>query len=296
MSGPPPDGGAGAQTGDAPSDGARSNIAGSDGAPSNVARSDGEYSVVARGLTKRYGEKLAVDALDLAVRPGEFFGFLGPNGAGKSTTIRMLSGLARPTAGSAVVAGFDVVADPVALKSRIGILPEEVNTYERLSGWELLVFTGRMHGLARAEAEERAADLLRVVEITEDDRHRMVVDYSMGMRKKTALACALIHAPRVLFLDEPFNGIDAVTGDALRRVLVRLTGRGVTVFFSSHVLEVVEKLCSRIAIVHKGRLAVCGTLDEIRAATGHAPDAPLHDVFVRIVGGGEDRGDIGWLG
>jgi len=257
-----------------------------------------EPSVVAQGLTKRYGDKVAVDALDLVVRPGEFFGFLGPNGAGKSTTIRMLCGLARPTSGRAIVAGLDVAVDPVALKARIGILPEEVNTYERLSGWELLVFTGRMHGLPRREAEERAADLLRVVEITEEDRHRMVVDYSMGMRKKAALACALIHAPRVLFLDEPFNGIDAVTGDALRRVLVRLTERGVTVFFSSHVLEVVEKLCSRIAIIHRGRLAACGTLPEIRAATGHAPEAPLHDVFVRIVGGaGRDAPDgIGWLG
>ena len=294
MSGIPPDGGPGGGVDgaiDAGSDGAPS-----DGAPSNVGRRDGEFSVVARGLTKRYGEKAAVESLDLAVRPGEFFGFLGPNGAGKSTTIRMLCGLARPTSGSAVVAGLDVVAEPVALKARIGILPEEVNTYERLSGWELLVFTGRMHGLRRAEAEERAADLLRVVEITEEDRQRMVVDYSMGMRKKTALACALIHAPRVIFLDEPFNGIDAVTGDALRRVLVRLTGRGVTVFFSSHVLEVVEKLCSRIAIIHRGRLAACGTVDEIRTSTGHPPGTPLHDVFVRIVGGGEDRGDLGWLG
>lgn len=267
------------------------------GAPAapGTGTASGETSVLARGLTKRYGDKVAVDSLDLAVRAGEFFGFLGPNGAGKSTTIRMLCGLARPTSGGAVVAGIDVVADPVALKARIGILPEEVNTYERLSGWELLVFTGRMHGLRRDEAEARAADLLRVVEISEDDRHRMVVDYSMGMRKKTALACALIHAPRVLFLDEPFNGIDAVTSDALRRVLVRLTGSGVTVFFSSHVLEVVEKLCSRIAIVHRGRLAACGTVPEIREATGHAADTPLHDVFVKIVGGGGDRGDLAWL-
>ena len=253
------------------------------------------FSVIAQSLSKRYGEKAAVEALDLAVRPGEFFGFLGPNGAGKSTTIKMLCGLIRPTSGRAIVLGHDVAREPVAVKAKIGVLPEEVNTYERLTGWELLVFTGRMHGLARGDVEERAADLLRVVEISEDDRHKMVVDYSMGMRKKVALACALLPAPRVLFLDEPFNGIDAVTSDVLRHIFQRLTERGVTIFFSSHVLEVVEKLCTRIAIIDRGRVVASGTLDEIRAATGHAPDAALHDVFVKLVGGGGDRGDVSWL-
>jgi ABC-2 type transport system ATP-binding protein len=260
-----------------------------------TAAADAAWSVVARGLTKRFGEKTAVEGLDLAIRPGEFFGFLGPNGAGKSTTLRMLCGLLRPTSGGATVAGIDVLEDPVGVKARVGILPEEVNTYERLTGMELLVFTGRMHGLPRAEAAARAADLLRVVEISEEDRRRMVVDYSMGMRKKTALACALIHAPRVLFLDEPFNGIDAVTSEAIRRVLVRLTERGTTVVFSSHVLEVVERLCTRIAIVHRGRLVACGTVPEIRAATGHPEGTPLHDVFVRVVGGEVERGGLGWL-
>ena len=253
-------------------------------------------SVLCHALTKAYEGKLAVDRLDLRVEPGEFFGFLGPNGAGKSTTIKMLCGLVRPTSGSAVVAGHDVVREPVAVKARIGILPEEVNTYERLTGWELLVFTGRMHGLAREEAEARAEDLLRVVELSADDRHKMVVDYSMGMRKKTVLACALIHAPRVLFLDEPFNGIDAVTTQALRRVLQRLAERGVTIFFSSHVLEVVERLCTRLAIVHQGRLLVCGTLEQLRERTGQAADTPLHEVFVKVVGGDVERGDLSWVG
>ena len=253
------------------------------------------YSVIAHGLTKRYGAKTAVDSIDLAVRPGEFFGFLGPNGAGKSTTIKMLCGLIRPTSGRAIVLGRDVAREPVAVKALIGILPEEVNTYERLTGWELLVFSGRMHGMPREGVEERAKDLLRLVEISEQDRHKMVVDYSMGMRKKIALACALLHAPRVLFLDEPFNGIDAVTSDALRHIFQRLTERGVTIFFSSHVLEVVERLCTRLAIIQTGRIVASGTLDEIRVATGHAPDAPLHDIFVRLVGGGGDRGDVAWL-
>jgi ABC-2 type transport system ATP-binding protein len=254
-----------------------------------------EPSVVAQRLTKVYGGKAAVEDLDLVVRPGEFFGFLGPNGAGKSTTIKMLCGLIRPTSGRAFVLGRDVALEPVAVKARIGVLPEEVNTYERLSAWELLLFTGRMHGLSRDASAERATDLLRIVEISEEDRHKMVVDYSMGMRKKTALACALIHAPRVLFLDEPFNGIDAVTSDVLRRIFQRLTESGTTIFFSSHVLEVVERLCTRLAIVHRGRLAACGTLDEIRAATGSAPATPLHDIFVRLVGGTADRGDVSWL-
>lgn len=254
-----------------------------------------DWSVVAQGLTKTYGAVAAVDALDLKVAPGEFFGFLGPNGAGKSTTIRMLCGLLKPTSGRAFVLGHDVAAEPIAVKAKVGILPEEVNVYERLSGFELLQFTARMHGIGRAEAESRANDLLRLVEISDADRSKMVVDYSMGMRKKTALACALVHSPRVLFLDEPFNGIDAVTGDHLRRVLQRLTERGVTIFFSSHVLEVVEKLCTRIAIIHKGRLATQGTLDEIRASTGHAPGTSLHEIFVKIAGGGGDRGDLAWL-
>ena len=255
----------------------------------------GQFSVVAQGLTKHYGEKSAVESLDLAVRPGEFFGFLGPNGAGKSTTIKMFCGLIRPTAGRAIVLGQDVALTPVSVKAKIGILPEEVNTYERLTGWELLVFTGRMHGLPRGQVEERAADLLRVVEISDSDRHKMIVDYSMGMRKKVALASALLHSPRVLFLNEPFNGIDAVTSDVLRHIFLKLTERGVTIFFSSHVLEVVEKLCTRIAIIHQGRLSAVGTLAEIREKTGRAADTPLHDIFVQLVGGAGDRGDLSWL-
>jgi ABC-2 type transport system ATP-binding protein len=253
-----------------------------------------EWSVVAEKLTKVYGPKTAVESLDLAVAPGEFFGILGPNGAGKSTTIKMMCGLVRPTSGRAIVLGHDVREDPLAVKAKIGIMPEEVNTYERLSARELLVFTGRMHGLSRPDAEQRTNELLRLVEINETDARKMIVDYSMGMRKKTVLAAALIHGPRVLFLDEPFNGIDAVTTQALRGVLQKLTARGVTIFFSSHVLEVVEKLCTRIAIIHQGRLQVAGTLAEIREKTGHGPDVPLQDVFVQVVGGNTERGELSW--
>lgn len=263
------------------------------GAP-DVPASGPAWSVVAEKLTKVYGAKAAVDSLDLRVAAGEFFGILGPNGAGKSTTIKMLCGLVRPTSGRASVMGHDVREEPLAVKARIGIMPEEVNTYERLTARELLVFTGRMHGLERREAEARTDQLLRLVELGDDDARKMIVDYSMGMRKKTVLAAALIHGPKVLFLDEPFNGIDAVTTQALRGVLQKLTARGVTIFFSSHVLEVVERLCTRIAIIHQGRLQVMGTLDEIRERTGHPPGTPLQDIFVKVVGGNTERGELSW--
>ena len=282
MSDPVPDGGDAAATRPPP-------------VPTAVASAPPGYSVLAEKLTKVYGEKRAVDGVDLAVLPGEFFGILGPNGAGKSTTIKMLCGLVRPTSGRAVVLGHDVRDEPVAVKSQIGIMPEEVNTYERLSARELLVFTGRMHGLSRKQAEERTNELLHLVELSDADSRKMIVDYSMGMRKKTVLASALIHAPRVLFLDEPFNGIDAVTTQALRGVLLKLAGRGVTIFFSSHVLEVVEKLCTRLAIIHKGVVQVVGTLPEIREKTGHPADTPLQDIFIKVVGGNTERGELSWM-
>jgi ABC-2 type transport system ATP-binding protein len=246
-------------------------------------------------LTRAFDRKLAVDRLDLEVPRGCFFAFLGPNGAGKSTTIRMLCGMLRPTAGEARVLGIDPAEDPVGVKRVLGILPEEIHTYERLSGWEILVFTGRMHGLGIEEAERRAADLLALMEVGDEDRHALLVDYSMGTKKKVLLACAMIHSPRVLFLDEPFNGIDAVTARAIRRVLERAVERGVTVFFSSHVMETVERLCDRAAVIRGGRLVATGTLDDLRAASGLGAGADLEEVFVRLVGGVEDRGTLEWL-
>jgi ABC-2 type transport system ATP-binding protein len=252
-------------------------------------------AVRTRGLTRVFDGKTAVDGLDLEVPRGVFFGFLGPNGAGKSTTIRMLCGLMTPTSGEARVLGIDPAEDPVGVKRVLGILPEEIHTYERLSGWEILVFTGRMHGLGVEESERRAADLLALMEMSEDDRHRLLVDYSMGTKKKVLLACAMIHSPRVLFLDEPFNGIDAVTARAIRRVLERAVERGVTVFFSSHVMETVERLCDLVAVIDRGRLVASGTVDDLRIAAGLGPEAPFEDVFVRLVGGVEDRGSLEWL-
>ena len=255
-----------------------------------------EPSVRVEGLTKIFDRgKVAVDNLNLTVERGEFFGFLGPNGAGKSTTIKLLCGLLRPTRGRAEVLGLDVRTSPLEVKARIGLLPEEVNTYERLTGRELLTFTGRMYGLPRRDAVRRADELLDFMEISGEDRNKLIVDYSMGMKKKTVLASAMIHGPKVLFLDEPFNGIDTVTGRAIRDVLTRATSQGVTIFFSSHVMEVVEKLCTRIAVIDKGRLLATGDLPGLREKVGAPADASLEEIFVTLVGAGEDRGDLSFM-
>ena len=256
-----------------------------------------EIAVATFGLTKTYGTFAAVSNLDLRVRRGTFFGFLGPNGAGKSTTIKMLSGLLLPTAGSAFVAGHDVVRDALAVKAAIGVLPEDATTYERLTARETLDFTGRMRALPRPEVDRRSKELLDLMEFSAAERDRLVVDFSTGMKKKIALAAALIGNPRVLFLDEPFSGIDAVTARAIRLTLQSLTAKGVTIFFSSHILELVEKLCTEIAILHKGVLRAQGTLPEIRAALALGEGAPLEEAFVRIVGErSEGRGELSWIG
>ena len=248
-------------------------------------------------LTKRFKDKLAVDRVSFTVGRGEFFGFLGPNGAGKTTTIKMLCGLMKPTSGQAVVAGRDVATDALGVKARIGILPDTIETFDRLTGWELVVFSGLMHGLAEEETGRRAEKLLDLVDLEPADRSRLVIDYSMGMRKKTALACALIHGPEVLFLDEPFNGIDAISTQAIQKVLQSLTAKGLTIFYTSHVLEVVEKLCTRIAVIHEGRLRGLGTVAELGTQAGLGPGAPLEDIFVTLVGRRVPAGgDLDWVG
>jgi ABC-2 type transport system ATP-binding protein len=246
-----------------------------------------QYSIWARGLTKTYkgdkktGDIAAVDHIDLQVSPGEFYGFLGPNGAGKSTTIKMLTGLLRATSGQIVIAGYDMVADPLSAKRVIGALPEDLNLYERLTASEFLVFAAQMYGLPLKVARERTEELLAMMELT-DAGDKMIVDFSMGMKKKVALAGAMIHNPRVLFLDEPFNGIDTLSSRNIRDVLKQRTETGTTIFFSSHVLEVVEKLCTRVAIIAKGHLVGEGTLEELRGQTN---DHSLEDIFIHLVSG-----------
>ncbi|MGQ9731398.1 MAG: ABC transporter ATP-binding protein [Candidatus Zipacnadales bacterium] len=251
-------------------------------------------SIVVRGLTKRFGEHVAVDNLNLTVMPGEFFGFLGPNGAGKTTTIRMMVGLLRPDAGEVIIGGHNLMTDPLGLKGAIGLLPEELNLYERLTGREFIEFAGTMYGLDREQVRRRTEELLGLMEL-EEHANKMIVDYSAGMKKKTAMAAALIHNPPVLFLDEPFSGIDAVSSRAIRGVLDRLRTRGTTIFFSSHILDLAERLCTRIAILHLGQLRAVGTLSHLRAGSGLPPDSTLEDVFLALIGAPPEKDELSWI-
>lgn len=253
-------------------------------------------------LVRRFGEFTAVAQVNLEVARGQLFGFLGPNGAGKSTTIKVLTGLLAPTAGAARVLGFDVAREPLEVKRRIGVVPEDLNLFDRLTGAEMLTFTGRMYGLGREETTERARELLALMELDAEPR-KLVVEYSHGMKKKLSLACALIHRPEVLFLDEPFEGVDAVASRTLKDLLLKLTGRGLTVFLTSHVLEIVERLCTHIAIITGGRLVVSGALAELRrgiAVEGGGDGAEalsLEDYFIRVIGGARSAGAeaLSWL-
>ena len=257
-----------------------------------------QAAVVTQGLTRAFGPKIAVNSLNLSIRRGEFFGFLGPNGAGKSTTIKMMVGLLRPTSGHVRVGGVDVWREPLAARSMMGVLPEQLNLYDRLSGREFLTFAGHMYGLPKAEVSRRSEELLTVLTLA-DDADKLIVDYSVGMRKKIALAAALIHRPQVLFLDEPFEGIDPISSRIIRNILRDLTGAGVTIFFSSHIMEVVERLCSRVGIINQGTLVAEGTLQELRERGAHNGDTPematLEDIFLQVVGARQEGGNLSWL-
>ena len=252
-------------------------------------------AVVARDLVRVFGQKAAVNHLNLSVQRGEFFGFLGPNGAGKSTTIKMMVGLLRPTSGSVWVGGVDVWKEPLRARSLMGVLPEYLSVYERLSGREFLVFAGHMYGVPEADIRQRSEELLRVLTLV-DDADKLIVDYSVGMRKKIALAAALIHRPQVLFLDEPFEGIDPVSSRVIRDILHDLTQHGTTIFFSSHIMEVVERLCTRVGIINQGILVAEGTLQELRSrASGEDKDATLEDIFLNVIGAKEESHNLSWL-
>jgi ABC-2 type transport system ATP-binding protein len=252
-------------------------------------------TVATINLTRTFGQKIAVKDLNLQVEQGEFFGFLGPNGAGKSTTIKMLTGLLRPTRGTAFVAGIDVWKDPLAARARMGVLPEYLNLYERLTGREFVSFAGHMYGLAEADIKKRTEELLQILTLAED-ANTLIVDYSVGMRKKVALAAALIHRPQVLFLDEPFEGIDPVSSRVIRAILQELTRRGTTIFFSSHIMEVVEHLCTRVGIINQGNLVAQGTLAELRElANSASKDATLEDIFLQVIGVHDENHNLSWL-
>jgi ABC-2 type transport system ATP-binding protein len=268
-------------------------------------------AIATENLTRRFGELLAVDHVNLSVAPGQFFGFLGPNGAGKSTTIKMLTGLLAPSEGRMTILGTDLVADPVTVKRQIGVVPEGLALFGRLTGSEYLNFVGRMYGLDRKTAAQRAAELLEFMQLN-DRPKSLVTDYSHGMQKKLAMAAAVIHGPKILFLDEPFEGVDAIASGTLKAMLQRMIAHGATIFLTSHVLEIVERLCSHVAIIHQGRLVAQGSIDELRSgvearvAGVGAGDAAvavkphekltLEQIFLEIVGGARLTGqELTWL-
>src|SRR3974390_262031 len=249
-----------------------------------------EPAIAVTGLLKSFGPKEAVAGIDLEIAAGSLAGLVGPNGAGKTTSLSMMTGLLRPDGGQVLINGIDVWADPPAAKAIIGVVPAEARLFDRLSGEELLEYSGRLRGLPAGEARSRAAQLLDVLDLTADAK-RLVADYSTGMRKKATLGCALIHTPSVLFLDEPLEGVDPVSADAIPRMLSRFVGSGSTVLFSSHVMELVEQVCDHVSIIDKGKIVATGTTEEVRGGK------TLQRAFIDLVGArANDEEVLSWLG
>jgi ABC-2 type transport system ATP-binding protein len=255
-----------------------------------------DAAIETQDLCRSFGELSAVRGVTFRVEPGQFFGFLGPNGAGKSTTIKMLTGLLAPTSGRIRLLGEDLAADPASVKRLIGVVPEGMALFNRLTGGEYLNFVGRMYGLERHTAAARAEELLAFMSLA-DRPDDLVADYSHGMKKKLALAAAVIHGPKLLFLDEPFEGVDAVASGSLKSLLQRMIAGGTTIFLTSHVLEIVERLCSHVAIIHEGRIVTQGALADLRAGASVGGDRlTLEEVFLRVVGGQRrDEKELSWL-
>ncbi len=239
-------------------------------------------AVETRGLTRDFGSIRAVSGVDLAVPAGSFYGFLGPNGAGKSTTIKCLTGLLSPTAGTMRILGVDPLVDPVAVKRRIGVVPEDLALFDRLTAEETLAFIAQVHGIDAATAKSRSADLLQLMDL-KSSANKLVTDFSHGMRKKLSLAAALLPAPRLLFLDEPFEGIDAMASRQIKDLLLSFVSRGGTIFLTSHILEIVERLSTHIGVIARGKLVAQGSIDELRAAAGGTQT--LEELFIALVGG-----------
>jgi len=260
-------------------------------------------AIATRALTRRFGSFTAVDDLSFQVAPGQFFGFLGPNGAGKSTTIKMLTGLLEPTAGTIEILGQTFTASALDLKRQIGVVPEGMALLGRLTASEYLRFVGRMYGLDRDTTNLRTLELLDFMQLANEPK-KLITDFSHGMQKKLALAAAVIHGPNVLFLDEPFEGVDAIAAGTLKSMLQGMINRGSTIFLTSHVLEIVERLCSHVAIIHKGKLVANGSLDALRAGvastllgTEREEHLTLEEIFLNTVGAEnpEAAQELSWL-
>lgn len=241
-----------------------------------------------RGLWRRFGEKVAVAGIDLDVPAGSFYGLVGPNGAGKTTTLSMATGLLHPDAGTVLVHGQDLWASPLQVKAMLGVLPDGVKLFDRLTGEQLITYAGLLHGLDRDTTAERTRDLLAAMDLTKD-AGTLVVDYSAGMTKKVALACALVHVPRLLVLDEPFEAVDPVSAANIRDILASYVRSGGTVIVSSHVMDLVQRMCDHVAIIANGHVLAAGTVDDVRG------DASLEDRFVDLVGGRVSGEGLAWL-
>src|SRR6204780_4718950 len=251
--------------------------------------SESPPAIEVQNLRKVYGNKAAVDGLNLTVEQGSFFGFLGPNGAGKTTTIKMMMGLAPPTSGSIRLMGLAMPEQGLEIKQMIGLVPDESLLFDHLTGGEFIEFVGRMYGLDQKVARDRSMELLELFEL-DGSQKKLIAEYSKGMRKRVAMAAALIHRPRLFLMDEPFEGVDAVGARLMKDILLDQVRHGATIFLTSHVLEVVERLCDRVAIINDGRIVREGAMQELR---GDA--ATLEDAFVRAVGAGRHFETLDWL-
>ncbi len=249
---------------------------------------DPDTALAIRGLAKRFGEKIAVNGISLDVPAGSFYGLVGPNGAGKTTAMSMATGLLRPDHGQVWIHGTDVWSEPLTAKRRMGVLADGVRLFDRLTGEQLVTYSGLLRGLDRDTVAERTADLLRVMDLT-GDAGKLVVDYSAGMTKKVALASAMIHAPKVLVLDEPFEAVDPVSAANIRDILAQFVESGGTVIVSSHVMDLVQRMCDHVAIIAQGNLLAAGTVDEVRDGQS------LEDRFVDLVGGRSTGEGLSWL-
>jgi len=245
------------------------------------------------GLTRKFGDFTAVDSVDLVVPSGSFYGFLGPNGAGKSTTIKCLTGLLKPSEGRIRILDLDPVTDPVGVKKLTGVVPEDLALFDRLTATETLSFVGQVHGLSKQTLQVRVEELLALMDLS-DRGEDLVTDFSHGMKKKLALAVALLPAPRMLFLDEPFEGIDAVASQQIRNLLKSYVERGGTIFLTSHILQIVETLCDQIGVIQNGRLVAQGAMAEMRRGTGDG--RTLEQIFLDLVGAeSETTTALDWL-
>jgi ABC-2 type transport system ATP-binding protein len=239
-------------------------------------------------LTKKYGSFTAVDQIDLHVERGELFGFLGPNGAGKTTTLRMIAGILRPTAGTIRIAGIDLLRDPMRAKATLGYIPDRPFIYEKLTGMEFLRFVAGLFQQEGPDVDHRARELLALFDL-EDWRDELVESYSHGMRQKLIIASAFVHRPEVIVVDEPMVGLDPKAAKTLKDLFREYARRGHTVMMSTHTLEVAQQLCDRVAIIQRGIIRACGTLEDLRAHAEHPHDR-LEDIFLRLTGEEAARG------